>query len=221
MSRKRLTRYDVVVAACALLDDDGLEGFTMAALGERLGVTGMAVYRHFENRAALEEAIVAHVLAGMSPADDSVPWDRGVCDWMHALRNALTTHPWVSRFLMHGQVMSTSWLQASSGLQRVLLRIGLSERDAARELQRISRAATGFTLLEMTSPLSQQSASVAAATENLEGEERRLWLRLAREFDRYSDNALYADVVEDTVERLRRKEAARRENVARRRRSIA
>jgi AcrR family transcriptional regulator len=221
MSRKRLTRDDVVVAACALLDDDGLDGFTMAALGERLGVTGMAVYRHFENRAALEEAIAAHVLAGMSPYDESVPWDRGVSDWMQAARAALTTHPWVSQFLMQGRVMSTSWLQASSGLQRVLLRVGLSDRDAARELQRISRAAAGFALLEMTSPLSQQSASVAAATERLDGDDRRLWLKFAREFDRYSDDALYADVVEDTVERLRRKEAARRQDVARRHRSIA
>jgi hypothetical protein len=49
-SRDRLSRSTVVAAACELLDELGPEGLTMTALG----VTGMALYRHIENRSALE-----------------------------------------------------------------------------------------------------------------------------------------------------------------------
>jgi AcrR family transcriptional regulator len=114
-SRDRLSRSTVVAAACELLDELGPEGLTMTALGERLGVTGMALYRHIENRSALE----------------------------------------------------------------------------------------------IRSPVNRTKGAVDAALDDLAKEQRDHWRVAAKELGRYSDDALFADVVTDAIARLRRQGARR------------
>jgi AcrR family transcriptional regulator len=46
MPRDTLTREQIVKAAMELLDDEGLEGLNMRALGRRLGSAATAVYWH-------------------------------------------------------------------------------------------------------------------------------------------------------------------------------
>jgi AcrR family transcriptional regulator len=51
--RARIDRATVVASARQLLDEEGMAGLSMAKLGQRLGVTGMALYRHVADRADL------------------------------------------------------------------------------------------------------------------------------------------------------------------------
>jgi AcrR family transcriptional regulator len=207
-TRNRLSRASVVVAACELLDELGPESLTMTALGQRLGVTGMALYRHVENRADLEEAVVGYVLANMfSEEDSSLPWDKGVSAWMHGVRNRMRSHPWMTRLMMRDETLSASWLAALYQLQLVLARTGLSNDNCVRELQRISRATTGITLLEIRSPIRQTNAALAAALKGLDRQQRAQWRVLAKELGRYDDDALFDDLVADTIARLRTERA--------------
>lgn len=48
-----ISREDVGAAASAVLDAGGAESVTMRAVGDRLGVSAMALYRHVEGRDAL------------------------------------------------------------------------------------------------------------------------------------------------------------------------
>ena len=58
-SRAPLTRSRIAEAALAIVDRDGLDALSMRRLGAELGVEGMAIYRHFPNKAA----VLAHALA--------------------------------------------------------------------------------------------------------------------------------------------------------------
>ncbi len=210
-NRNRLSRETVVAAACDLLDELGRDGLTMTALGERLGVTGMAAYRHVSNRADLEEAVVAYVLAEMFTDEDrDLPWDEGVACWMRGVRNRMKVHPWITRLMVHGQAQSASWLAALYELQLVLTRSGLSTENGVREIQRISRATVGTTMLEIGYPLSETKDAVEAALGTLSEEQRGYWRVAAKEFGRFSDDELFADIITDTVARLRRQGAGRR-----------
>ncbi|MBN9576941.1 MAG: helix-turn-helix transcriptional regulator, partial [Alphaproteobacteria bacterium] len=64
--------------ALALIDEAGLDGFSIRKLGARLGVEPMALYHHFPSRPAVLAAVAARVLAAAPlPAVDG-GW-RGWC----------------------------------------------------------------------------------------------------------------------------------------------
>lgn len=57
LAREALSRERIVAAALELVDERGLEGLTMRALGRKLGVEAMALYHYFPSKGALIEAI--------------------------------------------------------------------------------------------------------------------------------------------------------------------
>lgn len=63
-------RERILDAARELLNEDGYEAFSMRKLGERLDYTPSAIYRHFENKAALLQALVGADCAAFSAAAD-------------------------------------------------------------------------------------------------------------------------------------------------------
>lgn len=61
-SRRADRRAEILAAAAALFADRGFHGVSIDDLGAELGVTGPALYRHFENK----EAILAEMLVSIS-----------------------------------------------------------------------------------------------------------------------------------------------------------
>lgn len=57
--REQLSRERITEAALDLVEERGLKGLTMRALGERLGVEAMAIYHYFPSKEALLEAVSA------------------------------------------------------------------------------------------------------------------------------------------------------------------
>ena len=60
-ARSRRTRATLLATARALLEEDGFEALTMAAVAQRAGVTRRAVYLHFASRAELVAGLFDHV----------------------------------------------------------------------------------------------------------------------------------------------------------------
>lgn len=56
-AREQLSKERITAAALELVEERGLKGLTMRALGERLGVEAMALYHYFPSKAALLEAV--------------------------------------------------------------------------------------------------------------------------------------------------------------------
>jgi AcrR family transcriptional regulator len=71
-----LTRAEIARAALAMVDREGVDRFSMRRLAEELGVTTMAVYHHFENKAEILQAaadqVWIEVFATFEPLDDPV-----------------------------------------------------------------------------------------------------------------------------------------------------
>jgi AcrR family transcriptional regulator len=94
--RDTLTREQIVQAAIELLDDEGLEGLNMRALGRRLGSAATAVYWHVGSK----ENLIA--LAGDQAWNEIALPDLTATDWRTAaadmgtdLYAMLIRHPWL------------------------------------------------------------------------------------------------------------------------------
>ncbi len=60
-ARGRRTRQALLAATRRILEEEGFDALTMAAIAERAGVTRRSAYLHFASRAEVVDALFAHV----------------------------------------------------------------------------------------------------------------------------------------------------------------
>jgi AcrR family transcriptional regulator len=96
--RAVLSRDDVLAAALALIDADGVEALSMRRLGKALGRDPMRLYRHASSKDELLDGVVELVLSELA-----VPALQDVGDWEEALRH--TAHAFRAIVLAHPHVV--------------------------------------------------------------------------------------------------------------------
>ncbi|KRV51236.1 hypothetical protein AQ490_00205 [Wenjunlia vitaminophila] len=75
-ARGRRTRDALLAAARTLLEEQGFEALTMAAVAERAGITRRAVYQHFRSRSELVTDLFTHAVADEGLAESLRPvWE--------------------------------------------------------------------------------------------------------------------------------------------------
>jgi len=94
-NRPSLDPKQIVAAALALIDETGLEGHTMRALGARLGVDASTLYYHLPSKSALHSLIVDEMMSGLdlSKDDPSLSTAERVVAAAAEFRRALMLHP--------------------------------------------------------------------------------------------------------------------------------
>lgn len=97
--RNTVTPERLVAVAVQMADEVGLEGLTIRALAERLGVRPMALYHHVPNKDALLDAIVDAVFAEIEPPSPDGPWRTQLEKSAVSKRAALIRHPWALALL--------------------------------------------------------------------------------------------------------------------------
>lgn len=93
-AREPLTRERIAHAALVLIDEAGLEGLTMRALGAALGVEAMALYHHVADKGALLDAVVERLLDEVvlpDPSDGPVEDRLRAC--LRSYRALAVSHP--------------------------------------------------------------------------------------------------------------------------------
>jgi AcrR family transcriptional regulator len=92
-TRAGLSAAQVLAVARELVDRDGVESLTMRRLADRLGVAPNSIYSHFTDKAALVDAVLDDLLAGIpAPAVGAGPWQDGIVELMAAARETLLRH---------------------------------------------------------------------------------------------------------------------------------
>ncbi len=111
--REALSRELIVKTALEAIDESGPQGLTMRALGQRLGVQAMSLYGHVSGREDLLEAVVAHLLRGLSDGIDgqlTQSWQGYLQALAHQVRAIAVDHP--SAFpLVATRHPATPWLR--------------------------------------------------------------------------------------------------------------
>ena len=103
--RPGLTRGQILTAAVAIIDAEGVEALTMRRLGQALDRDPMAIYRHAADKDALLDGVVEHVAAELitSREPDSIGdenWEAVLHRTAHTFRRVALAHPHVVPLLL-------------------------------------------------------------------------------------------------------------------------
>jgi len=123
----------IVDTAVQILDENGLDGFTMRSLGKQLGRSAMAAYRHVSDRDSLLR-LAAQAVQEELPNVDDLPWyERLEVIARHGWRTSWRPHPWVVDLI--GGEPTTSLEKARLALMEQTFRdAGFEEDDIVRAL---------------------------------------------------------------------------------------
>lgn len=77
-----------------MIDAEGLEGFSIRRLADRLGIRGASLYHHFKDKDEILDGVATVALAELRPgADDSTDWIDWLMEMARSYRRALLAHP--------------------------------------------------------------------------------------------------------------------------------
>lgn len=162
----RLNRAQVIDAAVALADEEGLEGLTMRSVAHRLAAEAMSLYRHVRNKEDLIDGMVDAVFAEI---DLPMGGDWKAAMRMRALsaRQALARHPWAIGLMESRVRPGPANLRHHDAVLGVLLGAGFSSTAATRIYNLVDSYTYGFALQERNLPVGTPDEMAATGEEIL------------------------------------------------------
>jgi AcrR family transcriptional regulator len=153
---------ELVGAAVALADADGLNAVSMRAVAARLGTGAMSLYSYVPDKKALLAAMIEHVSGEQRlPETPSGDWRADLSVLAHEQRALLHRHPWLIDALTHRQPLGPNALAALEFAAAALAPTG--QRGSTR-LETFALL-TGFVLNVVRSELADAAAASAPAAE--------------------------------------------------------
>lgn len=144
VTRKRaLSKQRILKTALKLARESGVEAVKVRPLADRLGVTPMAIYRHFKSKDALMAALLDEFIASAEVLpEQELAWD----DWMRhvggRIASVLSDEPGWIDLLGHIEMNPDSQALMLRGLQ-TLLKAGFSAPQAMRGFFAMAHIAVG------------------------------------------------------------------------------
>jgi len=187
--RRALSRRTILDEAIVAIDEHGLTALTMRALGARLGVEAMALYRYVNGREDLLEGVVDTLVdrIGIDPGQRLEPVEgwQAFLQWLaHAVRQVAVEHPAIFP-LVATRHPAAPWLRPPLRSLRVveefldgLVSRGFSDRQAVEAYRIFTSFLLGHLLLESSAqgartgpvdePLDEGGADVESPTRRVD-----------------------------------------------------
>ncbi|KAA2253568.1 TetR family transcriptional regulator [Solihabitans fulvus] len=157
VSRAGLSQEAVVDAALELVDQDGLDALTLAAVANRTGVATPSLYKHVRNLAALRQLIALRVLDELTERLGAAAMGRSEEDAIRALmlayRQYAAERPHRYAALPQKPQPDAALAAAGGRLVEVFLAVlrgyGLTDSAAIHATRCVRAAVHGFVALEV------------------------------------------------------------------------
>lgn len=118
-------------AALTLIDEAGMDGLSMRALGDRLGVRAQSLYTHFPNKEAILDSIANLLTQSVDTTGfDGGDWREGLRAWGRSYRGALMRHPNAAAVITAGTRDRADFLAMADAVHGGLLEGGWPPRQA-------------------------------------------------------------------------------------------
>ncbi|GGY56978.1 TetR/AcrR family transcriptional regulator [Streptomyces omiyaensis] len=149
MTRRTLSREEVLDAAAALVRAHGPDGLTMRGLAAALDTAVTSIYWHVGNRESLLDALAARTVAdlGAIRPHGADPAER-ICSVAHALRRALRERPHLVAMVHERGLTERMFLPAQRALVREAHAAGLRGERAAELVRAVAFQVVGYVLVE-------------------------------------------------------------------------
>src|SRR5262249_4873375 len=99
------TGEQIVGAALDLLDEAGLDGLTMRALADRMGIRAASLYWHIRDKEQLLGLLAEAILAEVPEPPDDLPWRAQLERFAAGYRRVLRSHRDAARIVIGAQPM--------------------------------------------------------------------------------------------------------------------
>jgi AcrR family transcriptional regulator len=141
----------IAAAAQELIDAEGVDALSMRALADRVGIRAPSIYKHFENKEAVEAAVISAVFEEQASAFTAIieGSDQPLQALADAYRDYARRHPHLYRLVTErplNRPALTDGVEARA--VRPLLRATGEDRDLARAFWAFAH---GMTILELNS----------------------------------------------------------------------
>ena len=141
--RTTLSRELILRSTLTIVDSDGLEGLTIRKLASALGVTPMAIYRHYKNKTEIEDELVDLVVGDYDVTNhEAGDWREWLAKSYLLMRKALCEHPGIIPLLNGATYKAGNALAVMEKMLDVLCQAGLPAERAAR----LFHAAMAYTI---------------------------------------------------------------------------
>jgi AcrR family transcriptional regulator len=147
-SGEPLTRQRVLEAALRLLDQEGLEGFSMRKLGALLGVEAMSLYNHVESKQAVFDGVIELLIIQVPlPLCPHATPREELWAIAHAFRDVLRAHPRVLPLVATSPLRTSASLVMLDHLLETLHQAQITGIQSIYALQCLVGFIVGHTLL--------------------------------------------------------------------------
>lgn len=128
-TQNELTLDQVISVAIEILDERGVAGLSMRALGQRLGRSTMAVYHYVENRDELLRLAANHAEAPAPEASADLPWfERLDALIRDGWETTWSVHPWLVELMQQG-LLDPQSSRRLIGTRSIYVEAGFEGRD--------------------------------------------------------------------------------------------
>lgn len=180
-------RDKILAAALEIADERGLAAVSMRSVGERVGMSAMALYPHVSSKEALLDGLVDLLLAEQLPIVERLPAD---ADWWTRLeamaqgvRDLAVRHPSAFSLLLARPSVTADALRATDAVYQALLDAGVPEAEVDRVERLVSTFVLGYAASEVNGRFSRGRLSPRARRAQLAEEDIPAHHQLARHLD--------------------------------------
>lgn len=169
--KARFSAEDVVQAAIAIADADGLAGLSMRRVADAMQVSPMAIYTYVPSKAELVDLMFDRALGAMADPDETVTGWRARLAFIARQRWALVErHPWFLDLALHRPPLGPNVLRKADVVLSALDGMGLDTETAFFVAQALQNYVAG----------AQQAARDARDAERQSGLTDEEWIELLR-----------------------------------------
>jgi AcrR family transcriptional regulator len=130
--RATLSRDSIETAALAVIEEEGLDGFSTRRLAQALGCEAMSIYHHFPSKAHLLDALVDRVVGELPAPQPPAPWRERLWKMSMDFRAMAHRHPAFFRYMAVHRMNTPAGLRWLDGALAAFREAGLSDEDAVR-----------------------------------------------------------------------------------------
>jgi AcrR family transcriptional regulator len=142
--KQRLSTDEVVQAAIALADAEGVRALSMRKVAEAVGVSPMSLYTYVPSKAELVDLMFDRVLAEAAEPDPAGEDWRAKLAFIARERWKLNDHhPWLLDLALHRPPLGPNVLRKAEATLRALDGMGLDMADAALAAEAVQNYVTG------------------------------------------------------------------------------
>ncbi len=165
-TKPRLSIELIHQTALELIDQNGLEHFSMRTLAARLRVDPMAIYHHIPNKAALMQGLYNTVFSELFAPSSNSPetWQAKLTDLARRFRALALRHHKLFPSLIASNNIGHNELKALDTMLGMLLEAGLNPTAAVQVGDALFALVTGFAILEIND---LQNTATHTGVENL------------------------------------------------------